>query len=196
MNPCIAIIDTNTLSGIALRGLLWDIYSSVEVLNYSNMDEFIKDSNRHFVHFFVSSEILFTCVEEFETLKSKTIVTSLGPDKAIEAAGFRVLDISRPEKELISEILHMHSIGHGEGGRKHNVHDNKQASKELSTREKEVLSLMIKGLINKEIAEKLNISTTTVIFHRNNICEKLNTRSIGKLTIYAVLAGIVDINEI
>ena len=55
---------------------------------------------------------------------------------------------------------------------------------------------MIKGLINKEIAQELQISTATVIFHRNNICEKLQTRSIGKLTIFAVLSGIIDINEI
>lgn len=66
----------------------------------------------------------------------------------------------------------------------------------LSPREKDVLSLMVKGLINKEIAKELGISLTTVIFHRNNICEKLQTRSIGRLTILAVLSGIVDINEI
>ena len=66
----------------------------------------------------------------------------------------------------------------------------------MSSREKEVLKLMIKGLINKEIAEQLGISVTTVIFHRNNICEKLQTRSLGRLTIFAVLSGIIDINEI
>ena len=66
----------------------------------------------------------------------------------------------------------------------------------LSEREKDVLRLMIKGHINKEIAKELNISTATAIFHRNNICDKLGTRSIGKLTIYAVLSGIVSIKEI
>ena len=55
---------------------------------------------------------------------------------------------------------------------------------------------MVKGFINKEIASKLGISLPTVIFHRNNICLKLKTRSIGKMTVYAVLAGIVEINEI
>jgi DNA-binding CsgD family transcriptional regulator len=55
---------------------------------------------------------------------------------------------------------------------------------------------MVKGLINKEIAEKLGVSLPTVIFHRNNICDKLQTRSIGKLTIHAVLSGLIDINDI
>jgi DNA-binding CsgD family transcriptional regulator len=47
-----------------------------------------------------------------------------------------------------------------------------------------------------EISSMLDISITTVIFHRNNICSKLGTRSIGKMTIFAVLAGLVEINEI
>ena len=42
----------------------------------------------------------------------------------------------------------------------------------LSAREIEVLVLITKGLINKEIADKLNISLTTVITHRKNITEK------------------------
>jgi DNA-binding CsgD family transcriptional regulator len=66
----------------------------------------------------------------------------------------------------------------------------------LSDREKEVLVLIVKGLINKEIAEQLNISVPTAIFHRNNICDKLQTRSIGKLTVYAVLSGLIDISDI
>ena len=66
----------------------------------------------------------------------------------------------------------------------------------MSEREKEVLVLIVKGLINKEIAERLSISVPTAIFHRNNICEKLQTRSIGKLTVYAVLSGLIDISEI
>ncbi|HNZ72514.1 MAG TPA: LuxR C-terminal-related transcriptional regulator, partial [Prolixibacteraceae bacterium] len=54
----------------------------------------------------------------------------------------------------------------------------------------------VRGYINKEIADKLNISKTTVISHRNNIAEKLGDRSIGRLTIYAVLNGIVDLHEL
>ena len=66
----------------------------------------------------------------------------------------------------------------------------------LSEREKDVLSLLVRGYINKEIADKLNISKTTVTSHRNNIAEKLGDRSIGRLTIYAVLNGIVDLHEL
>ena len=57
----------------------------------------------------------------------------------------------------------------------------------LSAREIEVLVLITKGLINKEIADKLNISLTTVITHRKNITEKLGIKSVSGLTIYAVM---------
>lgn len=68
--------------------------------------------------------------------------------------------------------------------------------KALTDREIEVLSLVAQGKINKEIAEKLFISTTTVITHRKNIQEKLGIKSVSSLTIYAVMHGYVDINKI
>ena len=68
--------------------------------------------------------------------------------------------------------------------------------KPLSDREIEVLSLIVQGFINKEIADRLNIGLTTVITHRKNIMEKLGVRSVSALTIYAVMNGYVDINRI
>ncbi len=194
MNPCLAIIDSNTLSNIALRSILCDVYNNVEVLTYSTMDSFIRDSNRHFVHFFVNSDILFSHVDEFETLKSQTTVISVGRDRKFEKAGFEVLDISLPEQELMSKLLRIQLISRYDV--QQTASGKLRKGDMLSSREKEVLKLMIKGLTNKEIGEALEVSITTAIFHRNNICEKLQTRSIGKLTIFAVLSGIVDINEI
>ena len=55
---------------------------------------------------------------------------------------------------------------------------------------------MAQGKINKEIAEKLFIGTTTVITHRKNIQEELGIKSVSSLTIYAVMHGYVDINKI
>ena len=194
MNPCLAIIDSNTLSSIALRSILWDVYNNVEVYTYGNMDSFIRDSNRHFVHFFVNSDILFKHIDEFETLKNQTTVISVGPDKKFSKAGFNVLDISLPEEELMSKLLRIQLVSRYEV--QHGKSSRLKSSSELSPREKDVLRLMVKGMINKEMAETLEISATTVIFHRNNICDKLGTRSIGKLTIFAVLSGIIDINDI
>ena len=66
----------------------------------------------------------------------------------------------------------------------------------LSNRETEVMSLIVQGYINKEIADRLNISLATVVTHRKNIMEKLGIKSVSALTIYAVMHGYVDINKI
>lgn len=196
MNPCIAIIDQNTLSNVTLRSILWDLYNNVEVFIYGSMEEFIQDSNRHFIHFFVSSDIFFKHVDEFELLSNQTTVLCIGPNRRFEAAGFKVLDISLPEQELIGKLLHVQLVSRYDSRQGDTSRAIRNPGNGLSTREKDVLVLIVKGYTNKEISSMLDISITTVIFHRNNICTKLHTRSIGKMTIYAVLDGIVDINEI
>lgn len=195
MIPSFAIIDRNTLESTALKRLLLDIYYGVEVLCYNKIEAFIRDSNRHFLHFFVSSDILFGEIEEFETLKQQTTVISTGPGTQYHNAGFHVLDLSMEENAIKGQLRHLQIISSYSGSTA-GVRMWRNGRRALSKREKEVLSLMVKGLINKEISEELNISLPTVIFHRNNICKKMQTRSIGKLTVFAVLSGIVDINEI
>lgn len=196
MNPCFAIIDRNTLESIALKDILWELFNHVEIHAYDSMDSFIRDSNRHFVHFFVSAEMLFSDSDEFDTLKHMTTILTDGENPNIDNSGYRTLDITASEEEIVTRLMDLQKIGHY-GNMTTTAKDVSDSQKNrLSDREKEVLHLMVKGLINKEIAKELNISTTTVIFHRNNLCEKLGTRSVGKLTIYAVLSGIVSIKEI
>lgn len=195
MNPCFAIIDRNTLESIALKDILWELFNHVEIHSYDSMDKFIRDSNRHFVHFFVSTEMLFSDSDEFDTLKHMTTVLTDGESPNMDLSGYRTLDITASEEDIVTRLMELQKIGHY-GELKPVTAGEAIKKNKLSDREKEVLRLMVKGLINKEIAKELEISTTTVIFHRNNICDKLQTRSIGKLTVYAVLSGIVSIKEI
>ena len=68
-------------------------------------------------------------------------------------------------------------------------------TEELSSREKDVLVQVVRGLSNKEIADVLCISTHTVITHRKNIAHKLNIHSSAGLTIYAIVNKLIDINS-
>lgn len=70
------------------------------------------------------------------------------------------------------------------------------SSEELSDREKEVLVLVAKGLLNKEIADRLNISINTVITHRKNITHKIGIKTAPGLTVYAILGGLIDIESL
>ncbi len=66
----------------------------------------------------------------------------------------------------------------------------------LSLREKEILTCVVKGQTNKEIAQTLFLSTHTVITHRRNIVRKLEIHSTAGLTIYAIVNKLVEIDEI
>ena len=54
----------------------------------------------------------------------------------------------------------------------------------LTPREKEVLDFIAKGFSNIEIAEKFNLSVRTIEFHKNNIKEKLNMKSLSEIIRY------------
>ena len=67
---------------------------------------------------------------------------------------------------------------------------------ELSKRELTILKLVAKGLTNKEIADKLFLSTHTVVTHRKNITTKLGIKTISGLTVYAILNNIITLNDL
>ena len=69
-------------------------------------------------------------------------------------------------------------------------------SNSLSDREKEVIAEVAKGLTNKEIADKLNISIHTVTTHRKNISRKTGINSISGITVYAIINKLVDLNDL
>lgn len=62
----------------------------------------------------------------------------------------------------------------------------------LSPREIEIVRLVAKGLIAKEIAAMLNLSTHTVYTHRKNIMKKLNLNTSSELLLYAINTGILN----
>jgi len=70
------------------------------------------------------------------------------------------------------------------------------SAKELTKREIEVLTLLTKGLLNKEIADKLNISIHTVISHRKNIIEKTGIKSLSGLTLYSISKNIIPLDSL
>lgn len=66
----------------------------------------------------------------------------------------------------------------------------------LSQREKEIVGCIVRGMTNKEIAEKLFISVHTVMTHRKNITRKLQIHSAAGLTIYAIVNKLVELSEV
>ena len=63
----------------------------------------------------------------------------------------------------------------------------------LTTRELEVLQLIVHGKSNKDIAVVLNLSANTIAVHRANIMQALNIHNTAELVVYAIRKGLVSI---
>lgn len=68
--------------------------------------------------------------------------------------------------------------------------------KRLTRREKEVMTNVVCGHPNKEIAEMLNISVKTVEMHRSNLMKKLKIRNVAELVLLGIRAGMHETEEL
>ena len=193
--PKIAIIDPNTLSVLGLKSILQNVMPIMTVDTYVSFTELEANHPEQYFHYFVAMNVVLENKPFFLAQRKKTIVLTLSLDTTSLLSEFHSLCINVPESELVRSLLALEQHAHGHG---QNLPAMPKAlqQKILSDREIEVMALIVQGFINKEIADKLNISLSTVITHRKNIMDKLGFKSVSALTIYAVMHGYVDINSI
>ena len=193
--PKVAIVDTNTLAVLGLRQILQDVMPIMTVDTFGSFGELESSQADQYAHFFVAMDIVVTHRSFFLERRRKTIVLTLSLNDTSQLHDFHSLCINQPESQLIRQLLMLQQHAH-HGGRNLPPMPQILQQKILTDREIEVMSLIAQGLINKEIADKLNIGLSTVITHRKNIMDKLGMKSVSALTIYAVMHGYVDINKI
>ena len=211
----IAIVDTNTLTSMGLQSLLEEFLPGVTVRSFGSFDALMEDTPYYYVHYFVSTNIYFEHASFFREQGHKTILLTQNREQALRA-GLPFIDVTQSEVHLVQQILRLREMGKQEGARHrelqvpgstgagfrevdsrtHHMESHPQMRPELSLREVEVLQLLVKGMTNKEIGDKLNISITTAISHRRNIQEKTGNKSLAGLTIYAILNGYVSVDEL
>lgn len=214
----LAIIDSNMLSCMGLQQILEDIVPMFEVKHFTSFEEMQQADHGQFIHYFIASRFYFEHTSYFRNSNRRAIVMVNGD---MQIAGMLTLNVCQPEHRLVAAILSLHSQGHaqrmghkgemehpgmGHPGMDHpgmghpgmECHHPAPISSApiLSPRETEVAVLLSKGLINKEIADQLNISLTTVISHRKNIMEKLHANSLANIIVYTIMNGLVEVGEI
>ena len=177
--PRFAILSTNAWVGLGLKSLLERILPSVEVVLFSSIEALLEEErHEHFFHYFIDSELVEREQARLHEKLHRTIRLTQG-----ETITGHHLDIRQ------SEVMRIRHFGHPAEG--HGAPRTKP-EKQLTPREIEVLRLLTRGLINKEIADRMGVSLTTVISHRRNLTRKLGIRTASALTIYAMMNGYID----
>ncbi|MBQ8988884.1 MAG: helix-turn-helix transcriptional regulator, partial [Prevotella sp.] len=165
--PKIAIIDPNTLSALGLKNILQNVMPIMTVDTFGSFSELMANEPDTYFHYFTAMNIILENKDFFVERKRKTIVLTLSLDTMSQLSDFHCLCINVPEEELVRSILMLQQHAHGHGEHMPPM-PNILRQKILSDREIEVMSLIVQGYINKEIADKLNIGLATVITHRKN----------------------------
>lgn len=167
----------NRMPGIRIIG---------EVSSGSELERYLR---HHSTDFLIISENLFNGNTDFflsnPELLGSTILLKNEPDGSGKPGVRSIIHISESREMItgkIRELLEELPI---------------EAGPELLTvREKEIVRLISMGLTNKQIAEKLFLSTHTVTTHRKNITGKLGIKSVSGLTVYAIVNNIVTMEEV
>jgi len=198
----IAIILPDALQRVGLRSILADYFLPVEISFFSSYNIFIPSEKDFFDFYFITPDIFVVHSDFFLQKRTKTICVinegipplskeglyspSLGEiEGANSQFSTKVLQSNLSQEEIVEKLR---AIFQETAGRESTYSVN---GKELSAREKDVLRLVVMGLINKEIADTLYISLNTVLTHRKNITSKLGIKTIPGLTFYAITNGLM-----
>lgn len=184
----IAIILPDTLQSMGLQCLLVDYFPPVEVSHFATVEALGAVGNDTFDYYFTSPEIQVLNMDLFLPRRSKTIVLINGEEGAGGISATNHITIKASSEIIIEQLQQLFTADNASQGGENN--------KELSIRETDVLQHIVKGITNKEIADKLNISLNTVLSHRKNITAKLGIKTVSGLTFYAIMNGIISGDDI
>jgi DNA-binding NarL/FixJ family response regulator len=116
--------------------------------------------------------------------------------RALEAGAIGFLFKDADEDELISAVR-LAAKGRGvvapEAVRALVDRANDDYELRLTDREREILSMLARGLTNPQIAERLMISVSTVNFHVHNILDKLGAKTRTEAVTIAAREGLIDL---
>lgn len=188
--PIIVILIQNPLMGCGLRSILERQFPFAAFKVLGEFEEVAGYAPDEIFHIFAAANIIVEHSEFFEQRRNKTIALTFGSPNAQLLKEYPQINVSDSAEQIERSITDLHKAAHGRSMMVHTEADGKEV---LSPREIEVLKLIVEGRMNKEIADMLNISTTTVITHRKNIIEKVGVKSVAGLTIYAVMKRFIEI---
>ena len=185
-NKKIALILKDTLRSCGLQSLLVDYFQPVEISPFPTLEALQANGMESFDYYFTEAELFTEGADYFLPRRNKTIVVVSHSEATHNGNTLQRLATDLTPEQLIEQLQQIFEA---------TPQQEFEGSKELSTREIDVLQLVAKGITNKEIADKLNISLNTVLTHRKNITTKLGIKTGSGLTFYAIMNGFLSGEE-
>lgn len=196
--PLIAVVLTDTLAAMGLAELVRRLMPGAEVRIAGGVEE-LAAGGEVFFHFFTDACTLLSQAPFFWRGSHAPSCWFTATRRAACRRG-STRSTCGSEEELVRDFVRLAGRAHGaRGSEPEAVRRARQGAgraPQLTARETEVLQLVVKGHINKQIAALMGVSTATVISHRKNLAEKLGTKNVAALTIYAVAHGLVRAEDI
>lgn len=112
---------------------------------------------------------------------------------AVRAMQLGAMDFLEKPISGVELIKRLHSVLMNDEERREmqlHIQNSRQSYSRLSPREREVMALVVSGLLNKEIARKLQLSPRTVEVHRIHVMHKMRVSNIAELVSVAGLCKI------
>jgi len=101
--------------------------------------------------------------------------------KAMKAGAVEFLTKPLREQDLLDAVNVALERDRAKRAQDDQLHELRARFESLSDREREVLSLVTAGLLNKQVAAEIDLSEVTVKVHRHNLMKKLGAKSVPDL---------------
>jgi FixJ family two-component response regulator len=110
--------------------------------------------------------------------------------RAMKEGAFDFLLKPFREQELIDSVGHALRIDRRRLAAQRSLSETQRLFDTLTPRQRDVMALIVDGLVTKQIAARLNISEITIKIHRKEVMAKMQARSIAELVIKAAHLGL------
>lgn len=196
MNPIVFVVDDDTSVREALSSLIRSVGLSVQT--FASAKEFLAFERPHATACLVL-DVRMPGLNGLELQRELSLgerplpiifITGHGDIpmtvRAMKAGAVDFLSKPFREQDLLDAIAHSLEQDSAARQQRAELAEIQARYDTLTSREREVVALVVRGMRNKETAAELGITEVTVKVHRHNIMEKMGARSLPGLT------GMVD----